>query len=210
MPEEFVQQICDLPVLFFWEKSMTNEQLIKHILSGHVEAFRTLIVAHQKLVYHIVLRMGVSEAEREDVCQDIFVKIYRNLSRFQFESKLSTWIATIAYNTCINHLKKKKVPLWNDFASEEKTIEGNLSNDALPDNFTENQDLAERLQTEIDKLPPQLRTILSLYHLDEMSYAEIAQALSLPDGTVKSYLFRARKLLKQRLLQKYQQEELWQ
>ncbi len=83
------------------------------------------------------------------------------------------------------------------------------SEETSPDDFIEDQDLSSRLQSEIMKLPVQFRAILTLYHLDEMSYAEIAKITGLPDGTVKSYLFRARKLLKEKLIAKYQQEELW-
>ncbi len=83
------------------------------------------------------------------------------------------------------------------------------SEENSPDGFTQEQDLTFRLQNEITKLPVQFKTILTLYHLDEMSYGEIAKITGLPDGTVKSYLFRARKLLKEKLMAKYQQEELW-
>ena len=83
------------------------------------------------------------------------------------------------------------------------------SEQTSPDGFVQEQDLTFRLQNEITKLPVQFKTILTLYHLEEMSYAEIAKITGLPDGTVKSYLFRARKLLKEKLIAKYQQEELW-
>ncbi|MFQ5823130.1 MAG: RNA polymerase sigma factor [bacterium] len=183
--------------------------LIDKIISGDTKAFQSLIEKYQRLVSHIVFRMISNKSDREDVCQDVFIKVYQNLSNFQFESKISTWIAKIAYNTSINHLKKKKVPLFNDCSSENKSIEDYLSNHTSPEEFAEDSDLALRLQNEINKLPVQFRTILTLYHLDEMSYAEIVEIMGLPDGTVKSYLFRARKLLKKRLITKFPLEELW-
>lgn len=181
--------------------------LIKKINSGDTRAFQSLIEDFQRLVYHIVFRMVANAADRQDVCQDIFVKVYQNLSQFQHESKLSTWIAKIAYNTAINHLKKKKVPLFDDRAVEGESIETQMSGYAGPDDFAEERDLSDRLKKEIEQLPMQFRTILTLYHLEEMSYSEIAEILKLPAGTVKSYLFRARKLLKERLVSKYQLEE---
>jgi len=77
-----------------------------------------------------------------------------------------------------------------------------------PDEAAVLGDLSARVQREIDHLPIQFRTILTLYHLEQMKYQEIAEVMQLPEGTVKSYLFRARKLLKQRLLNKYRREEL--
>ena len=189
---------------------MTNSrELIKKIISGDTHAFKSLIHDYQRLVCHVIFKMVTNEQDREDVCQDVFTKVYQNLSKFQFDSKLSTWIAKIAYNTGINYLKKKKVPLLDDITEENGALEKHWSEQMSPDGFAEDQDLSLRLQKEITKLPIQFKTILSLYHLEEMSYAEITKITGLPDGTVKSYLFRARKLLKEKLIAKYQQEELW-
>jgi len=186
-----------------------TKELVKKVQLGDQQSFKLLIEQYQKLAFSIVYRMVLNETDREDLCQDIFVKVYKNLSSFTFSAKLSTWIARIAVNTCINHLKKKKVPLFGDFASENETLEESILETTNPADFTESRDLSNRLQQEIDHLKPQYRTILTLYHLEDMSYAEIGGVLNLPDGTVKSYLFRARKLLKERLIDKYEQEELW-
>lgn len=188
---------------------MNNPKLlVEKIPSGDIEGFKTLVEDHQRLVSHIVFRMIPKQADREDICQDVFLQVYQNLGSFKFESKLSTWIARIAYNRSINYLEKKKVPLLEDLSPEEESIETQSEDSIAPDIFTERQDRSSRLQNEIDKLPIQYRTILTLYHLDEMKYQEICQIMELPEGTVKNYLFRARKLLKQRLMRKYGVEEL--
>lgn len=190
--------------------SMTDDkELIRKIISGDTGAFRTLIERYQRLVAHIVFRMIRNASERQDVCQDVFVKVYQNLSSFHHESKMSTWVARIAYNTSVNYLKKKKVPLFDDYASVEPPIENHPTDHRSPEEQTEEHDFSERLRHEIEHLPPRYRTILTLYHLDQMTYAEIGQICGMPDGTVKSYLFRARKILKDSLLAKYKQEELW-
>ncbi len=189
---------------------MTDSRtLIARIQSGDDDAFLHLIERYKRLVYNVVFRMVQNDADREDLCQDIFVKVYQNLGGFQYESKLSTWIARIAYNTCINALKKKKVPLYDDHALEGDSLEKVTANSEKPDEVTEERDLSARLQREIEKLPAKYKTILTLYHVEEMSYAEIAEIMNLPEGTVKSYLFRARKLLKEHLVNRYTPEELW-
>lgn len=189
---------------------MTNDhEIIKKINAGDTTAFELIIEDYKRLVYNIVFRMVQNTKDVEDLCQDVFVKVYRNLSSFQFQSKLSTWIGTIAYNTTINYLKKKRVKL-KDELGKNSAFEDYISDENTPQDDTEMGDLAHRLKTEIESLPIQFRTILSLFHLEEMSYSEIAEITKLPEGTVKSYLFRARKLLKEQLLKKYQKEELFQ
>jgi len=187
-----------------------SKALIELIKAGDTSAFQRLVDDYKRLVYNIVFKMTANDADREDICQDVFVKVYQHLAGFQHESKLSTWIARIAHNTCINSLKKKKVPLFDDFAAEGESIDTLFAHEETPADFASDEDLSQRLETEMAKLPPRFRTILALYHIEEMSYAEIGEIMNMPDGTVKSYLFRARKLLKERLVDKYEQEELWQ
>jgi len=186
-----------------------ERETIEKIIAGDTQRFSVVIEQYKRLVYNIAFRMVQNAADREDLCQDIFVKVYRNLSTFQFESKLSTWIAKIAFNTCVNHLKKKRVPLLHDVAPDKFFIEEVSDRKKSPDEEMECSDIASKLTREIENLPVVFRTVLTLFHLEQMSYGEIAAVTALPGGTVKSYLFRARKLLRQRLTQQYAQEELW-
>jgi len=188
----------------------TNDRvLVRKVLSGNGDAFRNLIEDYQRLVAHVVFRMVNNRADREDLCQEIFIRVYQNLGGFQFKSKLSTWIARVAFNTCSNYLDKKKCPLYDDLTPEDHSIEDVMSDGCGPEEFAISADIAERIHEEIAELPTAYRTILTLYHLDEMTYREIGEITNLPEGTVKSYLFRARKQLKDRLLKKYCVEELW-
>jgi len=183
--------------------------LVRRIARGDNEAFRDVIEQNKRLVSHIVFRMVRIESDREDLCQEVFIRVYQNISSFKFKSKLSTWIARIAFNTCGNYLEKRRLPLYDDISSENAGIETTPDVSLLPDEMAEMRDLSKRLRSEIDSLPPQFGTIITLYHIDEMSYREIGDVMSLPEGTVKSYLFRARRLLKERLLSKYRMEDLW-
>ena len=186
------------------------EHIIAKILAGDINAFQHIITEYQRLVSHIVFRMIKKAADREDISQEIFIKVYQNLSSFKFESKLSTWIARIAYNQCLNYQDKKKVSLYDDLTPDEESFDKSSGENESPEESTEQLDISNRVQVEIEKMPIQFRTILTLYHLDEMSYKEIAEIMEMPEGTVKSYLFRARKLLKRRLTANYTEEELWQ
>ncbi|KPK99362.1 MAG: hypothetical protein AMJ91_08105 [candidate division Zixibacteria bacterium SM23_73_3] len=188
---------------------MTDDKLaVKRTLAGNKKAFESIIEKHQRLVSHIVFRMIQNPADREDICQDVFLKVYENLGGFQFESKLSTWIAKIAYNTCLNYLEKKRVPLFDDLSTEHGTLETVSDCSIRPDQIVEGREVSSLLQNEIEKMPVHYQTILTLYHLEQMSYREIEETMQLPEGTVKSYLFRARRLLKNRLMAKFKREDL--
>lgn len=190
------------------ETKIDENRLVQLILDGQVDEFQQIISLYQKLVWHLVAKIVKSESDREDVCQDVFIKVFRNLKTFKFESKLSTWIGRIAYNTAINYIQKKKPELYEDISPEGVTLDSLESTIESPSSFAGTQNVNEILKEEIMNLPIQYKTIVTLYHLDEMNYAEISEITELPIGTVKSHLFRARKLLKDRLELKYTMEDL--
>jgi RNA polymerase sigma-70 factor (ECF subfamily) len=199
------------PVYYIMSSQVAKsaQRQVDQILAGDPNAFKQLVKDHERLVGQVVFRMIPNETDREDLCQDIFVKVYRNLSGFRFDAKLSTWIARIAFTTCLNYIEKKKVPLYEDSSPEGRTIDDCASlNSQSPENWTGGRQASVKVCQEIDQLPVIYGTILSLFHLQDMSYAEIGDILAMPSGTVKSYLFRARKMLKERLSSRYTLEEL--
>lgn len=182
--------------------------LVERVLGGEKGAFRLIIHQNKRLVCHVIYRMVTNEQDKEDLIQEVFLRVYQNLGRFEQKAKLSTWIARIAFNTTINYLEKKRVPLYEDMCGEGETIETCPGMQPSPGEIAESRQSSVSLSVEIDKLPVHYGLILSLYHLQEMSYREISEVMRLPDGTVKSYLFRARKMLKERLTTRYTREEL--
>jgi len=188
--------------------NLNDAHIIEKVLADDKNAFKQFVESYQKLVAHIVFRMVPSVQDREDVCQEVFLKIYRNLAGFKYKSKLSTWVACIARNTALNHLEKKKVPAYSDLTPEEDTIEDVPSEIETPLGQIESADTSEIVRRELAKMPVKYREVLTLYHLDNMNYEEIAEITDLPPGTVKSHLFRGRKYLKDRLLSQYSKKEL--
>ncbi len=174
---------------------MTDEELIAQVKNGNAYAFRFLVSKHQNLVVHIAGRVIQRADDLEDVCQDVFLKVYQHIGRFKGDCKLSTWIATIAYNSSLNYLRKFR-------KNELKTVDDltEIRNQpAIEIDSFEKADLQKFVRQQIDLLPLNFRTVLTLYHLEEFSYQEIEQITGMPEGTVKSYLFRARQLLKEKL-----------
>ena len=195
----------------------SDQYLVDKVLGGDTNAFGVIIRNTEGLVAQIVFKMINNTEDRKDIAQDVYLKAYHNLSGFKFQSKLSTWIGKIAYNSCLNTWEKKKSVLFDDWyesTETEKKAAGNKTDKAIPgtENEIENalfrKELSQILNSEIQRLPPVYKILVTLYHNEELSYEEIAQITSLPEGTVKSYLFRARKVLKERLLLKYKREEL--
>lgn len=179
-----------------------EKYVVGKVLSGDKQAFIALIRQYEKLVLHIVSPLvGISE-DREDICQEVFLKVYQNLNSFEFKSALGTWIGRIAYNTSINFLQKNRNVLLSDLISGAdeaeflESIEGDAEN---PEELVIKKDDASRLRQAIDKLPEIQKTVLLLFYRDELSLEEINQITEMPVNTLKSHLFRARKSLKESL-----------
>jgi RNA polymerase sigma-70 factor (ECF subfamily) len=177
---------------------MQNEKdTIERILDGDLSSFKVLVRQHERLVIGMVRRIIKDQNDVEDLCQEVFIKVFKNLHSFKYQSKLSTWIGQIAFTTAFNHVKKisGKKHVAVDLDAFEHTYQ--TSDD--PESLLIQKSTSAFIQGEVAKLPLPYRTVLTLYHLQELSYSEISEITGMPDGTVKSYLFRARKLLKDKL-----------
>lgn len=171
-----------------------DKELVDKILNENKSAFSILVKKYERMVWFLVSRMVLDEDEVKDICQEAFIKVYLNLDKFNFESKLSTWIATITYRITLNYLKKNKKVSFADI-SDEVIIDSITSNET-PQQHLEQKEKKEYINQMVNGLPIQYRTIVTLYHLNDFSYKEIAEITGMPDGTIKNYLFRARKVLK--------------
>ncbi|QGY46266.1 sigma-70 family RNA polymerase sigma factor [Maribellus comscasis] len=179
---------------------MNDTELVQQVLSGNENAFRFLVAKHERLVLHVVGRIIQSQDDVKDVCQEVFIKVFRKLKRFRGDSRLSTWIATIAYNTSISHVRKQTRQAEHSYDEQPALISG--EQDTSPNQkIVEKEEVKKFLLQLIEELPVHYRTVLTLFHLEEFSYREIEQITGMPEGTIKSYLSRARKILKEKLEQ---------
>lgn len=196
--------------------TLTDKELVEKVLSGDTNAFAAIIKNTEALVAQIVFKMVDNIEDRRDLAQDIYLKAYKNLAGFRFGAKLSTWIAQVSYNTCLDYLRKKKLVLQDAVHGGydgDEDMPGIANQYSVELSLNEDKDIFRKelsgiLKAEIDRLPVIYKTLITLYHNEEMSYNEIAQITQLPEGTLKNYLFRARKILKNRLLQQYKKEDL--
>jgi len=200
-------------------QNTTDRHLVERVLGGDTNAFGIIVKNTENLVAKIVFDTITSDGDRKDIAQDIYLKAYQKLPSFKFQSKLSTWIAQISYNACIDYLRKKKLVLAENIVGESESgtdndmldrinnTKGNF--DGSADTFVIKKNVAEIVKAGIEKLPVVYKTLVTLYHNEELSYEEIGTITGLPEGTVKSYLFRARKELKNHLLLQYKKEDIW-
>ena len=177
----------------------SDKTIVTNILNGNIQAFAIVVKNTEKLVCQIVRKMTSNVDGQKDLVQDIYLKVYQNLSSFQFKSKLSTWIANVAFNTTINYLQKRKITI----IGIEKRMEDQFTASDNPALETIKTEGVEILNAAVAKLPPLYQTLITLYHMEELSNKEISEITNLPEGTIKSYLYRARKILKDNINNKY-------
>ena len=191
---------------------LTDRQLVDLVLAGDMHAFRCLVEVTQGLVAQIVNKLILTDEDRKDVAQDVYLKAFQNLKGFRFQSKLSTWVGQIAYNTCLSRLQKKQLTIYGPPEKAEGPVDGARSGHFRAADETDRlllqKELKDLLEVEIGRLSPIYQTLIGLYHQEELSYQEITTITGLPEGTVKSYLFRARKQLKDSMLSMYKKEKL--
>jgi RNA polymerase sigma-70 factor (ECF subfamily) len=174
--------------------------LVAAVLAGTRGAFETLVRDHQRLCWHIINRMVRHPDDTRELCQDTFLRVHRYLHQYRFESALKTWIGQVAYSVARRHLERKRIPIAEPAGADDAwdSVE-RVADDFNLEAASADAELAAVLHAEIDALPPLQRSVLTLYHLDEVSIPEIARITGLAAGTIKSHLFRCRARLRGRL-----------
>jgi RNA polymerase sigma-70 factor (ECF subfamily) len=175
-----------------------DTELVELAQKGDRDAFRQLVERYQRRVYSICYGMLKNADDSMDVSQEVFVKVYRYLEKFNFQSSFYTWLYRITVNMCIDHIRKnqrvKKVE-YDDGISREDGDEHTLPSTLglNPDKVYGRKELRAKMLEALDSLGEKHRTILILREVDGLSYEEIADVLNISKGTVMSRLFHARR-----------------
>ena len=184
---------------------MTDEKaLIRQIQAGDQEAFAQLVQTYQKPVYNLCLRMVSNPSDAEDLAQEAFLKAWRGLSFYKFESSFSTWLYRLTSNVCIDFLRqqKRKNTVSLTVMEEEENRELEIYDPApVPEEKAIDSENRRAVAAAMAQLEEEYRLVLSLRVVEELSYEQIADVLDLKVGTVKSRLARARDKLRKLLLQ---------
>jgi len=180
-----------------------DPETLRRAQGGDENAFGQLMKAHYEHVFRLVHSVLRHEEDARDVCQEVWLTVWKNLAGFRGDSKFTTWVHPIATRRAIDHLRKRRrwydrfVPFSAD-PEEAGTVPEPSTDDTARDDLdrSERKDRFERLLAE---LPPAQRTVLALREVQGLSYEEIAKAVEIPAGTVMSRLYHARRLLAQKL-----------
>ena len=173
-----------------------DSKLVREVLSGDSSAFAELMSLYKKRVESLGMSFFKNAADAEDFAQDVFLKAYTKLDSFRGESLFSTWLTRMAYNTAINSVNRR--------AEYVSIADENL----LPDNGLTPEEKELRLLTmetvreSLKELPEKYKIVLDLYSFYDNSYAEISEITALAENTVKSHIFRAKKLLRNKIIEK--------
>lgn len=175
------------------QMTINDDHIIKQIMEGDTKAFAVLVDRYKDLVFTVAIRMLKHREEAEEVSQDTFIKVYKSLDSFKGDSKFSTWIYRVAYNSCLDRIKKNKKEYLNvaidDYTERQiKSIDNAL--DALI-----SDERKEAIKECLDLLPPYDSALLTLYYFEDLSLDEIAKIVNLTSNNVKVKLFRSRKKL---------------
>ncbi|MFT7331099.1 MAG: RNA polymerase sigma factor (sigma-70 family) [Roseivirga sp.] len=170
-----------------------DDYYIKKTLEGDSNSFSVLVERYQNMVFALALKMLKHREESEEVSQDTFIKVYKSLSKFNGESKFSTWIYRIAYNTCLDRIKKNSK--YNNNVEINEITSNEISHTESIFDSLENKERSIIVKQCMDKLPEDERIIIHLFYFEELSLKEIVGIVSMTEGNVKVKLFRARKKL---------------
>jgi RNA polymerase sigma factor (sigma-70 family) len=175
-----------------------DRPLVEAVLANAPGAFERLVREHQALCWHIIYRMVRHPEDARDLCQETFLRVHQSLRQYRYESALKSWIGRIAYTIALRHLERKRIALADPATDEEAvSLLENLSDGFDLEAAYANREMSARLHAAIEGLSPLQRTVLTLYHLDELPIDEIAGITGLAAGTIKSHLFRSRLRLRE-------------
>ncbi len=178
-------------------------KIISRCKRGEEAAFREILARYRAPVYNLCWRMTRNEEDARDLGQEIFIKVFRLLDRFDEQYAFHSWLFRIATNHCIDHLRRQRLRFLSydrdGGSADEDEVMQVASEAPSPDVVLQRREAVEKLEEVIAELPPHYRVITLLRHDQQLSYEEIAESLSLPLGTVKARIHRARNMIQQLL-----------
>lgn len=167
--------------------------LVKRCQSGGDDAFRELVDSYKKLVYGVILRTVADPSRADDLAQEVFLRVYRGLPAFRGESSIATWLFRITRNVCAEVRDRNRFEQSLDAIDDEARVR---AEPGAADRAFADMEVRDRLQKALAQLSPAARFLVSAHYLGGQKYEDLAQALDLPVGTVKTHLHRAKRRLR--------------
>lgn len=181
---------------------MELENLVVKVKEGDKEAFGKIFELTNQKAYYTALRIVKNEEDAKDIVQDAYIKAYNNISTLKDNKSFQAWLNRIVANLCKNHLEKKKPNLFSQFSDEENDFDfeeslENTDSTLVPQEALDNSETVRLVRECIDNLPEEQRLCIIMFYYNDMSIKEIAQALDIPESTVKTRLYYGKKKLRE-------------
>ena len=188
-------------------RDLSDKEVVSQALRGRESAYRELLSRYERPLFSLVYRMVRDRSLAEDLAQEAFIRAFNALESYDPKYKFSSWIFKIANNLTIDHLRKKKLDTVSIHGSPHASTEEERSRSRVvleageenPEEYVEHKELGGQIEEAISRLRPEYRTAVLLRHVEGYAYDDIAEIMEVPLGTVKTYLHRARKELKDAL-----------
>lgn len=187
----------------------SDDDIIARLRKGERRLYATLIARYRDRGFSLAFRILRNREDAEEALQDAFVRAWNGLPKFEGASSFATWFYRILYNVCMTSLTKKgRKALFAEM--DEAGIPDLAVEPELPGDYAgvQMRDIVSRVSAVIGKLPEKYASMISMFYLQELTYAEIAEVTGLPSGTVKTHLFRARLLLQKEVLRELNNESI--
>jgi RNA polymerase sigma-70 factor (ECF subfamily) len=180
----------------------TEQDIIQQVLGGNTRWYALLVDRHKDRALTLAVRLLGDRQEAEDLLQDAFIKAFKSLDQFRGEAKFGTWFYRILYNLGMTRVRRRRergVSLESADSQEYEQVLAHHDEPSIQERL-ENEEVQLVIDEVIAGLPEKFKSVITLFYVQEMSYEEIATVLDTPLGTVKTNLFRARSMLKERVL----------
>jgi len=176
--------------------ALDDHELILEACKGNMQAFEDLIFRYDEQVLSMAMSFAGNVDDSKDIYQEVFIRVYKSLPKFQFKSQFSTWFYRIVTNVCLTYHARKKgksfIPIDDEKTDEnEDEMSAILISDLETDHLTINNEIMAQIQLAMKSLSPQQKIVFSLRHYEGFKLREIAQMMACAEGTVKKYLFSA-------------------
>jgi RNA polymerase sigma-70 factor (ECF subfamily) len=172
---------------------LDDNLIVEKVVSGQRELYRFLVDRHQKQVHALGMSFLRNRDDAADFAQEVFLKAFRSLNQFEGASRFSTWLYRIAYNTALNDVSRRKeyLSLAEDYDSESSLL--------TPEEESVKRAVCQAVRRAVEELPEKYRICIDLFFFYDRSYEEIETITGNPVGTIKSHVFRAKKILREKL-----------
>jgi len=182
------------------ETDFNDQLIVSQIVSGQKDLFRILVRQHEKAVYGMGMSFFRNGDDASDFTQEVFLKAYRSLSRFEGRSRFSTWLYKIAYNTALNEVNRRKE--YHSLAEEDAqaaAAQKLVNNTETPERIALRNAAKDAVRAAIEELPERYKICIDLFYFYDCSYQEIEAITGIPVNTIKSHVFRSKIILREKL-----------